>query len=624
MRNFIVSLTLCALLPLAAAAAETKVLSLSGSVDARLTREGEWAPAAANMEIPEGGAIRTGAGGAAVVVMPNKTKVWLKESSTVELDQRQTLSSRLALLYGKIKIRVPHLMRKEKFEVRTPAAVCAVRGTEFTLGTTEDGKMDLQVLFGEVKMKFLVPPERGPSEFSIPQGQGMNIDEKGKATKPQLLTAAVERQALENWNPGLNQEERQKDMQQKENDRAQIKEFAAATNNSEAAVKSFLNVVKESDLEAGRTMNDIHGNVVRVDQRMMRPDDSTIQFMNLVKRPSYADYSFTSIGSANNGFRYNGGAVADRLDLMQTSIRFDKPLPQSIEQWPSFFNDNDVQPLTMSMIMANRTNADEIFVIAEGLRYDATRDEMVDNLTVLTPGRSFADGTALDKHVVLTGIMRDNAGTTSINEAQDMLNALSRLEVRENSLLSVGSSVGNMNTLQYKDAAGNWTAMNSVATTDMVWAMNMSGIANSVSNWDNAGDPTLWQFMADPYAIGNKTPGAAGDYFFLARENYAINNGGQIRQASDFTESSLDPFSMLKEVGAQTIAYVKKSNGQFLSNGNKWSTEAALYADIDNSATGDRFVYASGARPNIDNIFIPDLFIAAVQRVMPALTSMGD
>jgi len=302
MRNSILSLFLFVLLPLAAGAEEAKITALSGNVEVRQTRDGQWASAALNMEIPEGGSVRTGSDGAAILLMPNKTKVWLKDTSTLEVEQRQTLASRLALVFGRIKIRVPHLMRKEKFEVRTPAAVCAVRGTEFTMDTTEDGKMNLQVLFGEVKLKYAVPPEKGRSEFNIPQGQGLNIEESGKSAKPALLTAANERAAMENWNPGMAPAERQKGLQEKENDRAQIKEFAKITNSAENTVKSFLNVVKESDLEAGRTMNDMHGNLVRVDQRMIRPDNNTLQFFNLVKRPNYADFT-----ASGDQFAYNRG-----------------------------------------------------------------------------------------------------------------------------------------------------------------------------------------------------------------------------------------------------------------------------------------------------------------------------
>ena len=146
MNRKLLSLLLLVLLPAFAAADEARMIAFSGNVEIRNAREGQWAPALMNTQIPEGGAIRTGSDGSAVVQLPNKARVWVKESSSLELEQRRTFASRLALVFGKIKVRVPHLMRRERFEVGTPSAVCAVRGTEFTVTTNETGAMDINVI----------------------------------------------------------------------------------------------------------------------------------------------------------------------------------------------------------------------------------------------------------------------------------------------------------------------------------------------------------------------------------------------------------------------------------------------------------------------------------------------
>jgi len=594
------------LLPGLALAGESKILSMSGTVEARQTREGQWVPASENMEIAEGGAVRTGSDGGAVLLMPNKTKVWMKEGSSLELEQRQTLASRLALVFGRIKVRVPHLMRKEKFEVRTPAAVCAVRGTEFTMNTTEDGKMDVQVLFGEVKLKFTVPPEKGKAEFNIPQGQGLTLEEKGKATKPVLLTAAKEREALENWNPGLKQEERGRELRQKENDRAQVKEFARVSNNTDATVKSFVNVVKESDLEAGRTLTDVHGNLVRVDQRMMRPAGNEIQFFNLVKRPVYNNDTAASL--ARGGFTYNGAqAVANRLDYMQMTMAFDKDLPQRIEEWPGFFNDNAINPSWASFVLANRTDASEIFFIAEGYKYDAARDELVNNTNVVNYG------TFADQNVVVTGVLRDEAGMTAL----DGLNRISKLQVQD-----AGTTDGK---LEYIDLAG--APIQDVmgpGGSEVVWAAKVPDATLVNYEAKETGDNVnLWQYQADMYDVGNQ----GTDYFWFAKENYAISNGGGIKNVNDFTSSSQDPFSILKDSALETVMYIKKSdfanlNNSSLNNVGEIDTNAKAYSDI---LADDYFAYKHGSNgTNIDVVFIPDLMVAAVQRMLPALTELGN
>ena len=612
MRTYILSLLLFTALPGLLLAGEARILSMSGEVEVRPTREGAWIPAKEGLEIAEGGAVRTGAKGGAVVLMPNKTKVWFRKSTTLEIEQRQTLASRLMLVFGKVKVRVPHLLRKEKFEVRTPSAICAVRGTEFTMGADEDGKMDLQVLFGEVKLKFTVPPQKGSSEFNIPQGQGLSSSEGGKAVVPVLLTAKSERDALENWNPGLKPDERQKELRQKETDRAQIKDFARATNNAENSVKGFLNMVKESDLEAGRTLSDVHGNVVRVDQRMVRPDGRTIQFMNLVKRPSYANYS-----QAANGFAYNGGAVANRLDLAQMSMGFNRDLPARIEEWPSFFNASDINPTYASFILANRTNiaADGIFFVAEGYRYDATRDELVDNLAVFAPNRTWLASNSNDKHTMITGVLKDGGVLGSGQTAQDMFNAISRLKIKDPTIVAgADTSAGNLEYLNPE--TGLFVAMDGVggSATNVDWGMRLTETASAGKGYtfEPAGtNAPLMQFQADPYALGNNT---ANGVMWYARENYVIGNGGGIKRADDITNSSQDPFTLLKGLAVQSIVYVKQSQNDSAA---ALTNNAAAYSDV---LAADHL----GGGRNIDVVFIPDLMIAAVQRMLPAITNLGD
>ena len=590
-------------------AGEAKILSMSGNVEARQTREGQWAPASENLEIAEGGALRTGADGAAVLLLPNKTKVWLKETSNLEIEQRQTLASRLALVFGRIKVRVPHLMRKEKFEVRTPAAVCAVRGTEFTMATTEEGKMNLQVLFGEVKLKFVIPPEKGSDEFYIPQGQGLSLDEKGKAAKPALLTPKAEREALENWNPGVKPEDRQNDLKQKENDRAQVKEFARVTTNSENAVKSFLNVVKESDLEAGRTLTDVHGNLVRVDQRMMRPQANQIQFFNLVKRPTYANYT-----ADTKGFVYNGGAVTNRLDYMQMTMAFNQDLPQRIEEWPGFFNGNSVDADWASFVLANRTDAHQIFFIAEGYKKQAKAGggtELVNDMRVINAAGN------TNQNMIMTGVLTDDSSMPGTFTAVDGLNAITNLKV--------AADAGNAGKLVYLDGLGA-PAANQVggtnANANVVWAVK-TGV-NAQTNYSNPKDrpdnAPLVQYQADMYDVGN----AHGSYMWFTTENYVISNSGGIRTPNDFTNSSSDPFTLLKDNALESVMSIKQSLNNTPSS---ITTNNLAYSAINNSATGDYFTYGSlgaGKGTNIDIVFIPDLMVAAVQRMLPAITNLKD
>ncbi len=606
MKTRILSFFFFLLLPGVIFAGEAKILSMAGQVEARQTREGKWAPASEGMEIAEGGAVRTGDSGAAVLLLPNKSKIWMKGASSLEVEQRQTLASRLALLFGRIKVRVPHLMRKERFEVRTPAAVCAVRGTEFTMAAAEDGKTDLQVLFGEVKLKFSVPPAKGPSEFNIPQGESLSSPEEGKAARPALLTAAAERAALENWNPGLTPEQRVAELKQKENDRAQVKEFARVANNTQNELKSFLNVVKESDMEAGRTLNDVHGNLVRVDQRMMRPYANEIQFFNLVKRPVYSNPD-TSASAARPGFTYNGEqGVVNRLDYMQMTMAFNKDLPQRIEDWPGFFDSNSVDPSWASFTVANRTEQSEIFFVSEGYKFDPNRSggdgELVSNPWVLTTDGTpaLAQNSPDDRNVIVTGVLKDESGMKAV----DGLTKISRLQV-------VDDTSGN-GTLKYTN--DDRTATTGIAVngsgSNVLWAIKTTASSYDAPK-DRPDSAPLVQYQADMYDVGN----AHSSYMWFAKENYVIGNGGGIKTASDFTNSTSDPFTLLRDSALESVMYIKASKGT--SPTDIINSDLAK-ADISDT---DYFTY-KGAGTNIDVVFIPDLMVAAVQRMLPAISNL--
>jgi hypothetical protein len=603
-------------LPAFAAAGEAQLIAFSGNVEVRTTREGQWVPAADKAEIAEGGAIRTGADGAAVVLMPNKSKIWIKESSDLEIEQRKTLTSRLALLFGQMKVRVPHLMRKEKFEVRTPAAVCAVRGTEFTVETADTGAMSINVLYGEVKLNFVIPPEKGGAELFIPQGRNMRLEEKGKPGKLAMMTAEQEKSSLENWNPGLSPAERQKDQKEKENDRAQLREFAKVTNGTENSVKTFLNTVRESDIETGRTLKDIHGNVVRVAQLLMRPHSDEIQFVNLVKRPSYNAINNNSV---NGGFNYNGGAVGDRLDYAQVTVNFNQNLPQSIEAWPGFFSGNDVKPDWASFVMANKTKKDEIFFIAQLSKYDAVTDNLVNNSAAIGLAVNATNGG--DRDVIVTGVIKNETGVLAV----EGLDRISRQQVKYDSI--------NSGKLVY--TADGVTLVNGAAS-DVVWAMRLDadaidvmdggGVNGSakiagtnkdlVTNYEKKGDPNMSNYSAQLYLVGNDIANAA---LWLTNESYVINNNGSLQKGDDLVNSSLDPFSIMKNVAGETIMSVKGSKG---SDGtwtglkaNLTSNEDVFKKDISNT---DYFAYGT----NIDVVVIPDLLVAAVQRMLPALTKL--
>ncbi|MDA8244423.1 MAG: hypothetical protein M0025_09940 [Elusimicrobia bacterium] len=159
-----------------------------------------------------------------------------------------------------------------------------------------------------------------------------------------------------------------------------------------------------------------------------------------------------------------------------------------------------------------------------------------------------------------------------------------------------------------------YLAMDNVGAsgTNVDWGMRLIKTATSGKgySYDSGSGGPLAQFQADPYYIGNNT---SGNIMWYARENYVIGNGGGIKTADDITNSSQDPFTLLKSLAAETVVYVKTSDNQ----------SAAAMTDSNTAYSHITSSDHIGTR-NIDVVFIPDLMVAAVQRMLPAITNLGN
>jgi hypothetical protein len=99
-------------------------------------------------------------GGSAMIEFADSSRLLLKENSTIRMaslkfhDATQLVNTRVELLKGRVKAQVEKLSNKDsRYEISTPAAVAAVRGTEFRVESQEgvDGgpaKMRTELLTG--------------------------------------------------------------------------------------------------------------------------------------------------------------------------------------------------------------------------------------------------------------------------------------------------------------------------------------------------------------------------------------------------------------------------------------------------------------------------------------------
>ncbi|MDT8285743.1 MAG: FecR family protein [Elusimicrobiales bacterium] len=128
--------------PGAAEAPRAAIYSVKGRVELRQPG-GEWAPAPKTAELVSGSALRTARRSSADVLYADGTMVRMHEESEMELEDlrfsAEERSFSVRTLAGKFLFMAAKARHRfSRFAVRTPSAVCAVRGTDFAVLVTPE------------------------------------------------------------------------------------------------------------------------------------------------------------------------------------------------------------------------------------------------------------------------------------------------------------------------------------------------------------------------------------------------------------------------------------------------------------------------------------------------------
>lgn len=542
---------------------EVRLIDYSGDVKYRLNSFSDWVSiSTTNFIIPDGGAVKTENGKAKIMI--DKTTIWMKENTAVEFEVTSKYFTNIGLVYGRIKACVNGLVRRSRFQIRTVSAVFTIRGTDIAVESDIKGKTSIDVVFGEVEFEYVVPPKTGKRNFVITQGISFSLDEVEKPYKVGLITREREREILSNWDPHIPDNDTFINIKKHDVRVNKLKNFISYSNIVNEEINRFIHKERDADFEAGRTLRDIHGNLVRVDQRIIRPDPYTLQLFNIVKREDYKAYDYSTIYSDNKvGFRYNGGG-GDRTDSFIVTFNFNKALPKNVNEWQSYFSDDSLNPNWASFVAANVIDLNNVFFIGEGYKYISKRGELINNTEVVGVSQTTNE---MDRDVILLGKISKND-----------LNSIVNFDFREENL---SNTTGNL--VKKTD--------NSLIS-GAIWGLKT---ADSVEYKNNE---MLYQLKSDRYLKGaNQSLG----HFWVSQENYVISNNGSIRSKNDIINSNLTITEIIKENAIESIFYVKTD-----SNGN-----------LDNSDY-------NGYNYNIDLVFIGDAVYQAFEKISSGVDRFKD
>lgn len=312
----------------------------SGEVKVKEKGEIAWQPARLNMEIKTGDEIKTGPNSKAEIKIGNDLIKIDDNTHFVVAELAKKNLFEVAL--GKTWFRVKKIKGKE-IEVRTHTAVIGVRGTIFSVEVS-DGTTLVDVLKGIVEV--LIKEK----SFIVRGGERFKAD-TNKPPEEMFEQRKLTPEEEKEFGRGLSNLQREGDLRQ------EIREVKA-----EFAEERLLALeVKARDFSAGRSMRDVHGNLVRVEQHLYRPTNSSLRFLNINKRD-------TTKGDVTN-FNY-----------LKSEIQFNKELPEDIGKWPEWIaneiekdeNSSAIQPEWMETIISNGTPGDKD---ADRMRWKSEWDE---------------------------------------------------------------------------------------------------------------------------------------------------------------------------------------------------------------------------------------------------------
>ena len=171
-----------------------KVVSIQGSVTLLWAKNSGNKPISVGTPIRLGDTIYTEANSNVVVEFANKNRIIIRENSHVTFDYLSAyagsgmVDSRVRLINGRLDSKIrPTKGSGSRFEIHTPSAITAVRGTEYRLNSKQENMTSiLEVTKGKVAIS------AQKKVHIIPQGYGSVVEkDKAPTAAKKLLSAPI-------------------------------------------------------------------------------------------------------------------------------------------------------------------------------------------------------------------------------------------------------------------------------------------------------------------------------------------------------------------------------------------------------------------------------------------------
>lgn len=330
--------------------AAASITSVSGVVQVQGRRSPRWLTVdVLPHSLQDGDEVRTGQRAKATIRFHDGSRIELGADAAFALEEASAKRISMRLKLGEIRAFVKKLLSR-RFEVRTPTAVAAVRGTEFRVRVLSGGRTSVQLYKGLLG----VEDNRG-NQVLLHPGERIRVDARGMGV-PQRVPSQrqLRRQGV---HTGMKREIGL--------DQSKAEILAAAARE-----------IKLAEFQQGKAIIDVGGNRVRIEEYILRPRADQFKLVILNERKSRFDYFF-----------YQGTFNKALPDDLRIALR---QLGGGVDTAPEYF---------LTEFESGRSNTrDSIHEIARG-------GHLVDlnsNATATDDVRFFFDS-ALDKFVDVSG-----------------------------------------------------------------------------------------------------------------------------------------------------------------------------------------------------------------------------
>ena len=234
------------------------VLVPKGTVEARASASASWVPVSRDVRLNEGDEVRTAGDATADVYFSDGSRFRIGRDSHFAVGSTGRKRTALSLLYGRLRAAVAGYF-SSRVEVRTPSAVCAVRGTEFDVRVARNGDTSMNVDEGLVE----VSDGKGKTAV-VSSEEAIKVTQAGMSM-PQLVSLRDDRAE------------------------AAARPMAVLHDTARQRTRTMLEELRNRQLKAneaelGKDAIDAFGHRVRLEEYLLRPSDKEFKLLFLSKR----------------------------------------------------------------------------------------------------------------------------------------------------------------------------------------------------------------------------------------------------------------------------------------------------------------------------------------------------